>query len=146
MVSLQANNNGGMPMKLAVRACALAFALLFTAVVTAQPSLPQGITRVTTVEGITGIRALVQDLNEATRRTSQTMQRQHEAAHAIAADVLAATQEIVLIGQATSQVALASRNTAGASDAVLKAASELTELAQALNARVDHVIGELRVA
>jgi len=99
-----------------------------------------------TVEGITGIRALVQELNEATRRTSQTMQRQHEAAHAIAADVLAATQEIVLIGQATSQVALASRNTAGASDAVLKAASELTGLAQALNARVDHVIGELRVA
>ncbi|CAD5257801.1 Methyl-accepting chemotaxis protein [Bosea sp. 62] len=101
---------------------------------------------VATVEGITGIRALVQELNEATRRTSQTMQRQHEAAHAIAADVLAATQEIVLIGQATSQVALASRNTTGASDAVLKAASELTGLAQALNARVDHVIGELRVA
>ena len=99
-----------------------------------------------TVEGIAGIRMLVQDLNEATRRTSQTMQRQHEAAHAIAADVLAATQEIVLIGQATSQVALASRNTTGASDAVLKAASELTELAQALNARVDHVISELRVA
>lgn len=99
-----------------------------------------------TVEGIAGIRALVQELNEATRRTSRTMQRQHEAAHAIAADVLAATQEIVLIGQATSQVALASRNTAGASDAVLKAASELTGLAQALNARVDHVIGELRVA
>jgi methyl-accepting chemotaxis protein len=99
-----------------------------------------------TVEGIAGIRMLVQELNEATRRTSQTMQRQHEAAHAIAADVLAATQEIVLIGQATSQVALASRNTAGASDAVLKAAGELTELAQALNARVDHVIGELRVA
>jgi len=99
-----------------------------------------------TVEGITGIRALVQELNEATRRTSQTMQRQHEAAHAIAADVLAATQEIVLIGQATGQVALASRNTAGASDAVLKAASELTGLAQALNARVDHIIGELRVA
>jgi methyl-accepting chemotaxis protein len=99
-----------------------------------------------TVEGISGIRALVQELNEATRRTSQTMQRQHEAAHAIAADVLAATQEIVLIGQATSQVALASRNTAGASDAVLKAAAELTGLAQALNARVDHVIGELRVA
>ncbi|HET7608334.1 MAG TPA: pitrilysin family protein [Gammaproteobacteria bacterium] len=43
-------------MKLAVRACALAFALLFTAVVTAQPSLPQGITRVTTVEGITEYR------------------------------------------------------------------------------------------
>ena len=99
-----------------------------------------------TVDGITGIRALVQELNEATRRTSRTMQRQHEAAHAIAADVLAATQEIVLIGQATSQVALASRNTAGASDSVLKAAGELTELAQALNARVDHVIGELRVA
>jgi hypothetical protein len=68
------------------------------------------------------------------------------AAHAIAADVLAATQEIVLIGQATGQVSLASRNTAGASDAVLKAAGELTGLAQALNARVDHVIGELRVA
>jgi methyl-accepting chemotaxis protein len=99
-----------------------------------------------TVEGIAGIRALVQELNEATRRTSQTMQRQHGAAHAIAAEVLAATQEIVLIGQATGQVALASRNTAGASDAVLKAAGELTELAQALNARVDHVIGELRVA
>jgi methyl-accepting chemotaxis protein len=99
-----------------------------------------------TVEGIAGIRAFVQDLNEATRRTSQTMQRQHAATHAIAAEVLAATQEIVLIGQATSQVALASRNTAGASDAVLKAASELTALAQALNARVDHVIGELRVA
>ena len=99
-----------------------------------------------TVEGIAGIRALVQELNEATRRTSLTMQRQHEAAHAIAAEVLATTQEIVLIGQATGQVALASRNTAGASDAVLKAASELTGLAQTLNARVDHVIGELRVA
>ncbi|RXT55225.1 hypothetical protein B6S44_11485 [Bosea sp. Tri-44] len=99
-----------------------------------------------TVEGIAGIRAFVQDLNEATRRTSQTMQRQHAATHAIAAEVLAATQEIVLIGQATSQVALASRNTAGASDAVLKAASELTALTQALTARVDHVIDELRVA
>lgn len=99
-----------------------------------------------TVQGIAGIRALVQDLNEATRRTSQTMQRQHQAAHAIAAEVLAATQDIVQIGQATGQVALASRNTTGASDAVLKAAGELTELAQALNARVDHVIGELRVA
>ncbi|CAN7225351.1 methyl-accepting chemotaxis protein [Bosea sp. LjRoot90] len=99
-----------------------------------------------TVEGIAGIRALVQDLNEATRRTSQTMQRQHAATHAIAAEVLAATQEIVQIGQATGQVALASRNTAGASDAVLKAASELTALTQALTARVDHVIDELRVA
>lgn len=99
-----------------------------------------------TVEGIAGIRVFVQDLNEATRRTSQTMQRQHAATHAIAAEVLAATQEIVQIGQATGQVALASRNTAGASDAVLKAASELTALTQALTARVDHVIDELRVA
>ena len=99
-----------------------------------------------TVEGIAGIRALVQELNEATGRTSQTMRRQHEAAHAIAAEVVAATQEIVQIGQATGQVALASRNTTGASDAVLKAAGEMTELARALNARVDHVIAELRVA
>jgi zinc protease len=45
-----------MLMKLAVRASALALALLFTAVVVAQPSLPQGITRVTAVEGITEYR------------------------------------------------------------------------------------------
>ncbi|HEY3517490.1 MAG TPA: pitrilysin family protein [Gammaproteobacteria bacterium] len=46
-------------MKLAARASALVFALFFTAVVTAQnaqPRLPQGITRVTTVEGITEYR------------------------------------------------------------------------------------------
>src|SRR5690349_1340282 len=45
-----------MKLPLGVRACWLALALLFTAVVTAQPSLPQGITRVTTVEGITEYR------------------------------------------------------------------------------------------
>ncbi|HSC16547.1 MAG TPA: pitrilysin family protein [Gammaproteobacteria bacterium] len=39
-------------MKLAVRCSALAVALLFTAIVTAQARLPEGITRVTTVEGI----------------------------------------------------------------------------------------------
>ena len=46
-------------MKLAARASALVFALFFTAVVTAQnaaPRLPQGITHVTTVEGITEYR------------------------------------------------------------------------------------------
>jgi len=43
-------------MKLAVRACALALALLFSTVVAAQTQLPQGITRVTTVEGITEYR------------------------------------------------------------------------------------------
>ncbi|WP_186419130.1 methyl-accepting chemotaxis protein [Bosea sp. CS1GBMeth4] len=99
-----------------------------------------------TVEGIAGIRALIEALNEATGRTSLTMRRQHEAAHAIAAEVVAATRDIVQIGQATGQVALASRDTAGASDAVLRAAGELTGLAQTLNARVDHVIAELRVA
>ena len=99
-----------------------------------------------TVEGIAGIRAMIQDLSEATRRTTQTMQRQHEATHAIAADVVAATQEIVQIGQATGQVALASRNTTGAADAVLGAAGELTELAQSLKERVDRFISELRVA
>jgi methyl-accepting chemotaxis protein len=99
-----------------------------------------------TVDGIAGIQTLVQELSEATRRTSETMQRQHEASHAIAADVVAATQEIVQIGQATGQVAQGSRDTAGAADAVLQAAEELTALAQALNARVDRFIGELRVA
>ena len=43
-------------MKLAVRAYALALALLFSSVVAAQTALPQGITRVTTVEGITEYR------------------------------------------------------------------------------------------
>lgn len=99
-----------------------------------------------TVDGMAGIRAMVQELSEATRRTAQTMLRQHEATHAIAADVVAATQEIVQIGQATSQVALASHHTAGSADAVLAAAGELTGLAQALEARVDRLIGELRVA
>src|SRR5688572_16282151 len=46
----------GMLMKLAVRASALVFALFFTAVVAAQPRLPQGITQVTTVEGISEYR------------------------------------------------------------------------------------------
>jgi zinc protease len=41
-----------MLMKLAVRASALALALLFTAVVAAQARLPEGVTHVTTVEGI----------------------------------------------------------------------------------------------
>src|SRR5688572_27833240 len=45
-----------MLMKLAVRFSALAVALLFTAIVAAQARLPEGITRVTTVEGITEYR------------------------------------------------------------------------------------------
>ena len=99
-----------------------------------------------TVEGMAGIRAMVQELSEATRRTAHTMLRQHEATHAIAADVVAATQEIVQIGQATGQVALASHQTAGSAEAVLAAADELTGLAQALEGRVDRLIAELRVA
>ena len=94
--------------------------------------------------GIAGIRALVQELNEATGRTSQTMRRQHEAAHAIAAEVVAATQEIVQIGQATGQVALASRNTTVGRRS--EGGGRDDRLARALNARVDHVIAELRVA
>jgi zinc protease len=43
-------------MKFAVRFSALAVALLFTAIVAAQARLPEGITRVTTVEGITEYR------------------------------------------------------------------------------------------
>jgi zinc protease len=43
-------------MKLAVRASALALALFFTAVVAAQARLPEGISRVTSVEGITEYR------------------------------------------------------------------------------------------
>jgi zinc protease len=43
-------------MKLAVRFSALAVVLLFTAIVAAQARLPEGITRVTTVEGITEYR------------------------------------------------------------------------------------------
>jgi len=42
-----------MKLALAVRTSGLLLAFLFTAIVTAQPRLPQGITRVTTVEGIT---------------------------------------------------------------------------------------------
>jgi zinc protease len=45
-----------MLMKLAVRVSALAVALLFTAIVAAQARLPEGITRVTSVEGITEYR------------------------------------------------------------------------------------------
>jgi zinc protease len=41
-----------MKLPLAMRASCLAFALLFTAIITAQPALPEGVTRVTTVEGI----------------------------------------------------------------------------------------------
>jgi methyl-accepting chemotaxis protein len=99
-----------------------------------------------TVDGMAGIHAMVQELSEATRRTAQTMLRQHEATHAIAADVVAATREIVQIGQATGQLSLASRHTAGSADAVLAAADELTGLAQALEGRVDRLIAELRVA
>jgi zinc protease len=45
-----------MRLPVTVRAAFISFALLFTAVVTAQPSLPQGVTRVTSVEGITEYR------------------------------------------------------------------------------------------
>src|SRR5687767_16026957 len=45
-----------MLMKLAVRASALALALLFTAVLAAQARLPEGVTHITTVEGITEYR------------------------------------------------------------------------------------------
>src|SRR5262245_24292901 len=48
----------GLSMKLlfAVRASCLSLAILFTTIVGAQPRLPEGITRVTTVEGITEYR------------------------------------------------------------------------------------------
>jgi zinc protease len=45
-----------MKLPLAIRACCLAFALLFSAAVTAQPRLPEGVTRVTSVEGISEYR------------------------------------------------------------------------------------------
>src|SRR5688572_19424656 len=54
MVSLRSNNNRGCYMKLplAVRASCLVLALCYAVTAAAQPRLPEGITRVTSVEGI----------------------------------------------------------------------------------------------
>jgi methyl-accepting chemotaxis protein len=99
-----------------------------------------------TVEAIAGIRGMIASLSDAMQRTAGTMRHQHGVAHAIVADVGAATGEFSRIGDATSLVSSASQQTSDAAAAVLRASSDLAGLAQALKSRVDQFILQVRAA
>ncbi len=99
-----------------------------------------------TVEAITGIRDMIGGLSEAVRRSAETMRRQHGVTHAIVADVGMATSEFSRIGEATSLVSAASRQTSDAAAAVSRASGELTELAHSLKSRVADFIVQVRAA